>query len=296
MRKAALLGLFLLLAGIAAGWAQNLDINSAPKYLWIESDTMKPDGNHEAYTKFLKSFKEAMGQSDLYWLAEYPIAGRGNEINFIGYINSGAELEKAFQQENKIGMELAKKDPGLFAQANSAIVGSETMLAKFEPDLSMNADKVDHSKLTRARIMTYQVRPGGAPEFVALIKEMNAVSTKAGDTSASLVYSIVAGDGFPGYIFVTPMASLAELDKTNSPEVQAAFTPLVRQHMMDVVKNTVVKRTSTIYVIEPTLSRPPQSYIAANPDFWQVKEEPVAATAPTKKVKKEKPAALKEKQ
>lgn len=47
----------------------------------------------------------------------------------------------------------------------------------------------------------------------------------------------------------------------------------VRQHLADVVKNTVVKTTSEIFVIDPMLSHPPQSYIAANPDFWQVKEK-----------------------
>jgi hypothetical protein len=44
--------------------------------------------------------------------------------------------------------------------------------------------------------------------------------------------------------------------------------------------------------VEPSLSRPPQSVVAANPSFWTVKEQTVS-TAPGKKgkMKKAKKAA-----
>lgn len=295
MRKAALVGLFVLLAGFAVGWAQNLDTNTAPKYLWIATDNIKPDGNHEAYGKIGKLFKEVM-PADFRWIAEFPVAGNANQITYVSFLDSADKLEKMLAAGNKANTDLIKQDAALWNQANTAIASTQLWLAKFNPDLSINADKVDPPKSMRFHVEAVQVRPGSEAQLEDLIKEVRALHAKAGDDVKVMVFNIIAGEGTPGYFLVMPMATLADLDKPSSPEFKALMSPVMKKHFDDVVRDSIVKYSSTLFMVDPSLSRPPQSYIAANPDFWQVKEEPVVATTPAKKIKKEKPAALKEKQ
>ncbi len=69
---------------------------------------------------------------------------------------------------------------------------------------------------------------------------------------------------------------------------------MVRKQLDGMLKEAAVSETSELFVIDPALSNPPESYIAANPDFWNVKQEEMAAATVTKG-KKIKAAAMKEK-
>ncbi len=277
--------LFLLLGCAAAVAADNASAGKMPKYLWVQIEQYQA-GKQTPYMKLTQAFKEAMADSEVTWLAAMPVAGTGNEAVYVMFPENFASIEKIMAAFMKAGGDMEQKNAALMADGMAAVDHSRSFLAEFQPDLSTLPDKFNPAEATRWKITTYQLRPGYRPEFTELLKEMAAIRGKNGGNPPTLVYWITAGVPMPAYVVVTPLKSLQELDEPPSPASQEMMMPVFRQHMYSIAKSTLAGVSSGIYAIDPKLSLPPKSYVAANPTFWTVKEPTAAAASKGKKASK----------
>ena len=111
-----------------------------------------------------------------------------------------------------------------------------------------------------------------------------------------MAYDIRGGVPEPAILFVTTMKSLADDDQKPPAASKEIFeSPLAKQAFTKFNRECVSYVENTYSRVEPSLSRPLQTLVAANPDFWTVKEEaPTVATKGKTKKGTVQPAALKE--
>ncbi len=290
-RGVALTLLFLVVGALIAGAGENPSAGKAPKYLWIQTESVQP-AKEAAYMRVTQVFKEAVGNTG-YWLTTMPLAGPGGQYTYVSMHDTYASMEEMLAAFMKATPELMKKDAALLNEGMSAVTGMHSIIAEFQPELSIRAEQVDAPHSTRLAVYTYRLRPGTGAKFAALLKEMGELHKQANDSVSVTVYRVVAGEAGPTFLIIRHLKTLADLDEEPSPALKALMTPLVEQHSADVVKECVLSQEATLYMFSPELSNPPQSFLADNPGFWQVKTEEAAAPA-AKKAKKPKPAALKE--
>ncbi len=294
MKKIAVLAIvFALLAGVAAVAGDN----PAPKmgkYIWVQTEQYQA-GREAAYMKMGQVFKQAMSSTEFTWLASMPIAGNGNEVTYVTFHENYASVEKMLAAFMKMGPEVYQKHAALMSEGAAAIGHSQSFIAELQPDLSFDMDKVPPAETTRWRVTTFVLRPGAGGELKEFLKEIAALHQKAGDGLPGFVYRVVAGEPSPAFMIVTPLKTLGDLD-VPTPMLDALFTPEVVGRMYDTVKKTVAAVSTGIYVIDPRLSLPPKSFLAANPAFWTVKEAAPQVAKAKKATKAVEPAAKKEKQ
>jgi hypothetical protein len=292
-RIAAALMLLAVLGSLFAFAGDNPNAGKTPKYIWIQTEQYQP-AKEQAYMKLTGLFKETMAPAEFYWLAGMPLVGNGSEVTYVMFLNDFASMEKVVAAFEKAGPEMYQKNAALVTEGMAAISHSHSVLAEVEPELSFG-QAPDPAQVTRWRVMQFQVRPGMGEQFEDLIKEVKELHAKANDGVHVTVYRLVDGAPGPVFFIVRPLRTLADLDQESSPAFKALLTPLLKNHFNEVIKKTVVAQKSTLFTVQPRLSNPPKSYLAANPGFWSVKE-PAPAVAKSKKHKKTtEPAAMKEK-
>jgi hypothetical protein len=140
------------------------------------------------------------------------------------------------------------------------------------------------------------LRPGCEDDLKNLAKQVIDMHKKAGDNDHWMTYEIRGGVPEPAVLFVTTMKSLADDDQEPPAASKEIFeNPLAKQAFSKFDRECVTRVENTYSRVEPSLSRPTQSLVAANPDFWTVKEEaPTVATKGKSKKGMLEPAALKE--
>lgn len=289
--------LVVLLGSVVAVGGDNPYAGKISKFVLIETEQVKA-GHEMTFHKVAVQFKEAAATcAECYYLASVPLTGQGGAYGWLVFENSWADIEKAITNYEKVGKEVATKNASFMNDIAQYSLGAHFSIAEFQPDLSYQPDKIEGPQMTRWEVTTFQLRPGTGTAFTDLLKEAIELHKKANDTNAHwIAYRFVAGAPGPTFMLVTPMKTLAEMDQEQSPAMKALMTPLMRKHFDEIVQKAVVNFQTNLYKADPTLSRPPQSYVAANPDFWTVKEPVVpAAAAKGKKAKKAvEPAAQKE--
>jgi hypothetical protein len=289
--------LVVLLGTVAALAGDNPYAGKISKFVLIETEQVKP-GQEMTFHKSSLQFKEAAAAcADCYYLSAFPLTGQGGAFGWLVFENSWAGIEKTIANYQKVGMELAMKNASFMSDVAQYSLGAHFSIAEFQPDLSYQPDKIEGPQATCWKVTTFQIRPGTASAFTDLVKEALELHKKANDANAHwITYRYAAGTSGPTYMMVTPMKTLAEMDEEQSPAMKALMTPLMRKHFDDIVQKAVINFQTNLYKANPTLSRPPQSYVAANPDFWTVKAPEAVVAKSGKKAKKTvEPTAMKEK-
>jgi hypothetical protein len=286
MRKFSVLGLMcLLLISLAAVAEDNPYAGKIHKYALVERDKVVL-GKGMTFAKIAKQFREAAAatNSNVYWIALTPITGDGSEVVFVTFFDKYAGLEQTLTAFDKIGRELMMKNPNFESEIGESQRSARYWLSEFLPKLSLNPDKVSAGDAKRYEVTTFHLRPGTAGEFSELVKEVMALHKKANDNDYWIAYRVVAGMKGSAYQFVTPLRSLADLDEEDTEATKAAFNPIVRKQLSATVRDLVLSVETNIMMTRPGMSNPSPEMVAANPDFWTVKEP--APMAPAKKGKK----------
>lgn len=303
MKKSLILGLLcFLLASVFAVAQDTTQPATTPhisKYLWISTGAMNP-GKEMVFTNLVKQIKDAAAtnSADYYWLAGYNITGPDHDVSFVSFHDDLASVDKTITTWEKIQRTAMMKNANLMTESAEAGGAGSSILAKYREDLSFNPMKLDPAHTTRWLVETYYLKPGTMMEAEDLVKEEMDLVKKADPDDHWLTYQVIAGGSGSTLMMVVPLRTLADLDEMDkkSEAMKAVFTPPVRRRLSSVVKEIVLKTRTELIAVSPEMSRPPQALVAANPDFWTVKEQaPVMATK-GKKTKKApvEPAAMKE--
>ena len=179
-------------------------------------------------------------------------------------------FEQAMMKANgKAGMEKMMQD---FSQC---LVSARTEIRRRRWDLSSNVppDAASYAKLIAnsrwLRTAVIHVRPGQAPAFEALEKDLKAAREKANPPQTVFVSQAVAGQEGSVYYVTTLANTLAAFDSMPSTQQLLGDEGYAR------LLKTSAEATSDMEVVInhflPDISNPPEPIIAAAPDYWKPK-------------------------
>jgi hypothetical protein len=267
------------------------------KYVWYQNAKIN-SGKAQVYSKLVSQFREATNASapDMYWIAATPITGDSGRVTFVTFHDNMASIEKMLNAFDKVEHSTMAKNVNLASESAEAEGGAYWVLAQYREDLSNRASMVTGGQAAWWGSTLINLRPGCEYEFDDAVKQVISLHQKTKDNAHWLAYDIRAGAPEPSILFVSLMRSLAEEDQEPPAAAKELFeSPLVRQMFARIGKDCIQHIETTYSRAEPKLSRPAPSMVAANPDFWTVKEETIAAAPPKTKKGAVQPAALKEK-
>lgn len=274
--------------------------NQPSKYVWWQTEQVA-NGKYELYNKVLAQYREATTATapDMYWIAAMPITGDSGRVTYVTFHDNMASVEKMIVAFEKVDQAIAAKNAGFTAQAGEASAGSHWALAEYSKELSYRADMVPMANTTWWATSVFNLKPGCEYEFGDVVKQVADLHKKAGDNEHWTAYNIRAGYPEPSVLFVTTLRFLADLDEEPTAAAKELFESApMRQMFQRIGKECIAHIESNYSRVDPKLSRVSEKLVAANPDFWTIKEEAPAVAAKKGKAKKEAvvPAALKEKE
>lgn len=274
--------------------------NPPSKYVWWQTEQIAA-GKYELYNKVVAQYRDATTASapDMYWIAATPITGDSGRVTYVTFHDNMASVEKMMAAFEKVDQAVALKNASFTAQAGEAAAGSHWALAEYSKELSYRADMVPMANTTWWASSLFNLKPGCEYEFADVVKQVADLHKKAGDNEHWTAYNIRAGYPEPSVLFVTTLRSLADLDEEPTAASKELFESApMRQMFQKIGKECISHIESNYSRVDPKLSRVSEKLVAANPDFWTVKEEAPVVAAKKGKAKKEAvvPAALKEKE
>jgi len=238
-----------------------------------------------------------------HWLATETIYGEGDVFVFASPRQDYADIDKL----NEASMQAVNKAFGKEATAKllrdweSCLVWSRTELRRRRPDLSRKApaDMNSYAKLIgESRVLrttAVHVRPGHAPDFEALLKEMKEAGEKAANTQPVLVSQVVEGSRGGTFYVTTLRSSLGGFDK--NPTLREILGEERFKKYVQLNAEAVEGSESALYRFSPELSNPAEEIAKVAADFWHPKAVMAAAAAKPKTATAElKPTSEKPKQ
>ena len=285
MRKLATIVLVVvcLLASAVAGDKPDTAISP---YLLLQQTTLN-NAKAVAYPGLVSEFKNIASSvnSENYWLAGSGITGNSYDLYFVSPLSNFAEVGKMMKSFEQVYQAIKVKNASLVDQFAEAEMVTRSSIWEYVPTLSYIPDKVDTAHATHWMVYTFHIKPGTMSSFSGLVHERADLIKKSNADEHWIAYRSVAGTD-TAMMFVIPVASLSELDADNSMAMKSVMTPVVREHLESLVQQTTTKIESQLLMVRPELSRPNPQIVAANPDFWTVKEPVVSAEKKVKKAKK----------
>ncbi|HXZ80413.1 MAG TPA: hypothetical protein VEG30_10820 [Terriglobales bacterium] len=268
-----LLGLWVL-----AGWAQ--DNASISKYVWVEHIQVN-SGKGPTFTKYVSQIKEAVdsNNAELNWIAGTAMTGNMSDYTFVSFHNSFQDISNFDQAFGKVMKAAMVKNVSMLSQAAESERMAHAEMYKYRDDLSWNPTKVNGPQTTYWRVTVYHVKPGMTMKYEDLVKEVLSLRKSGNIDDNWIEYQAVAGAPNNTFVSVVPMKSLADMDVDRKAAIDAVYTPAVRHNLGAMVAECLESSESNIISVNPNMSRPPKTYLAANPDFWTVKADDMQAAS-----------------
>lgn len=264
-----------------------------PGILVVTREQFRP-GNLAAHNKHLPGFyalyeKANVGAARLGLL---PLSGDQNHLLFLEGHPSAADMEAT----RKKMREVIGSSPVLQAELD-ALVGksvslheSQTvMLARLRTDLSYHLNT--REQIGRARyfnVTVLRVNTGRGVDWADYTRQTNAAREKAGLDEHTAVYAVTSGAPAGTFLILSTMRSLSEADDGalgGAARAQKMTAALGGESVVaarrKATSELVAQSVTTLYSVDRATSRPRPEFVAADPDFWKVKETP--KPAPIKK-------------
>ncbi len=295
MKKLLVLSLaFLLIAGLPA-FAGDAAAGGAPKILRISHYEVKP-GKMATHDALVRQVREALntGNANYHWIAAQPMTGNSNETVFINFYDNYAEFGQRSEEIGKAAQATFQRADFIRDVADSQ-ESTHGIIAKLRADLSYNPQKLDIAHARQWEVSLVRLKPGTEMEFADLEKEAIELHKRGNIDEHWVTYEVQYGTAGPAFIFIRSLKTLADLDVDLKDAHKAVFNDTIRRRFSAVARESVTYEKSQILRVRPEISRPSETLVAANPDFWTVKEEPTAVATKGKAKPKTavQPAAMK---
>jgi hypothetical protein len=220
------------------------------------------------------------------WIASEALYGEGNVYQFTSTRKDYADTDKAAEAfmlaANKaFGKEAAQKMDQDF---NSCLVWSRSELRRRRWDLSRKAPQdaeayaklIGESRLLRSTAV--HIRPGHAPDFEALMKEVKEAGEKNPDTAPVFVSQVLEGGKGATFYVSTLRSSMGGFD--HNPTTKEILGEEGFKKFQQISADAVEVADSTLYRFNGELSNPPEEVAKVAMDFWHPKAVIVAAVKP----------------
>lgn len=294
-RKFALVLAFALVASLCAV-AGDASTANVPKLIRLGHYEIKP-GKMNAHDDLVRQVRQAAtaGGANYNWIATKPITGNTNETVFVNFYDNYAQLEETSAKFYKAAGSTFQN-----AEFTRAVADSQAsvngIVASLREDLSYRPEKLDIANAHTWEVSLVRLKPGTEMDFADMEKESIELHKRNNIEEHWVTYQVEYGTQAPAFIFITSLRTLGDLDKDLKDAHKTAFTPSIRRRFSETAKESVIYEKSTLLNVRPEISRPAESLVAANPEFWTVKEEPTAVATKGKKAKTTsgvQPAAMK---
>ncbi len=264
-----------------------------PKVLVMEREEIKP-GKGAAHEKVAAGFVAVASKtkSTDYWMGLNAVSGDENVALFIGGHDSFAAAESAYNaQEAAVAASpaLRAEVEQLERQGGEVHAGQRAVWARYREDLSFKTPTLaDIAKARYMSVVSVHVKPGHIADCEDYIKTYNQGRTKANLDVHFAVYQAATGAPAGTFLVFIPHASMSALDVDTSKALEAALGEEALKKLRQTAAETIADSQSTLFALNPKMSRVTSAFAAHDPDFWTPKPKPAAA-APAKKEAPPKP-------
>ena len=264
----------ILLAALPLGAQQ---ASAPPAVLHIFHEDIK-EGKEAAHEKTEAAFMQAAAKANypFHILGLTAMTGTSQAWFLVGHASFATipEAEDALDKPEFAGLDAAD------AQLRT---GSLSVIARYRPDLSYAADKINLPKMRFFSVETVQVRPGQLDEYAELVKMLIAAQQKISDTQPVATYQVMSGAPVGTYLVLEPTESLKSMDQ-GPQRLQAIFQAMGESGVKryeKAVSEAIASEESILFAVNGQMSYVPQEWITADPEFWTPK--PITTTqAPAK--------------
>ena len=266
-------------AGASAGAS-----DKPAKYAYYESVQVNP-GKDQQFAHATAQMRQAAASAsaDAYWFTGSHFTGNGRQIVFVTFQPSMAAVEKFDESLGKVSAAAMAKNASLATDSGESEGDIDIGLAEYKDDLSLRPEMVPVGAMRFWQTTAYTLRPGCNNQFEDVVKQVAEMHKNLNDHAHWLAYEVDAGGVVPTYLLVRTMKSLAEQDEEPPAAAKQAFEARSFQNMVSGFgKECLTHIERNIYKVEPGLSHPSQAMAAADPAFWNVKEENPSMAAPKK--------------
>ena len=253
-----------------------------PKVLYTTREFIKP-GKRAAHGKSEAAIAAAMAaaKSPMYSLALSSITGESRVVYLSGFANM-ADVESTYMSAMKLpGLE-SKLDA--MNETDGALVESEaSAIWRLREDLS-SPSPLNIAEMRMMQLVQVEIKPGYGLEFEKVAKRVIDAWGKADPSYSAAVYEMAYGHATgPVFLVMLPMKSMAFLDKIHDEHdayVKALGEEDVKSNR-DIARSAYLSSQSNLFVFSPRMSYVPDSWVKADPTFWNPK--PKAMMMPAKK-------------
>jgi hypothetical protein len=242
---------------------------SPPKVLEIIVEGLKPGQGGSPHIKSESAFVQAFKAAD--WTTHYlgmdALSGPSRAVFFAPY-----DSFDAWQKD----LNATAANPTFSAAIDSATVADGALLNSYETsaylfrdDLSLRAP-VPGDHFHYVEIQLFRIRPGHDKDWDDLVKMYIAAFQKIPNAHWATFQKIYGTESGSRFIAVTPMKSMAEADQEllDGQAFEKAAGEEQLKKMSELIAATVESSESNIYAVNPKMSYPSDTWVKADPKFW----------------------------
>lgn len=267
----SLLGLSLFVGGIGTMAAQD-GTHPPPKVLVIFREFVKPGKAGSMHEKSESAFVQAFAKAKwpTHYFAVDSLSGKARSLFLTGYDSFDA-WEKDYLA--------TQKNPTLAAALDSAGVADGDLLSDadatvmtYREDQSLRPN-VDIAHMRYFEISLFQVRPGHRKEWDDLVKLVMAAYDKIPDAHWATFEVAYGQQTNTTYAVFSALKSASEIDRAfaQDKDFVAAMGGDGLKKLAELEAAAIESRQSNLFVFNPRMSYPQDSWVKADPDFWQPK-------------------------
>jgi hypothetical protein len=269
-----LLSCCVLFAGVSMLAAQ--ETTPPPKVLSITREYLKPGKGGAAHERAEGAFIQAMTRAKwpTHYFALTAVTGRPRVLFLTGYESFEAwEKDVLGEQKNSAlssALDRASVTDGelLSDYDSTALVYSE--------DYSLRGP-VDIAHMRYFEISLYRVRPGHDADWGNIVKMVKAAYEKVPEAHWAAYHAEYGQEGNT-YVIFTPLKSASEIDQSFAQDKQF-MTNMGEDGMKkfgELMSSSIEFSQHNLFVINPSMSYPPEKWIQTDPDFWKPKASAMA--------------------
>ena len=246
-----------------------------PKILQIFREEVKP-GRQPAHEKSEAGWSAALRKANN--KGYYLVISSGDQVWSLNPYPSFAALE-AQNKEDEANTALGAEIDRVWAADGELLSKASSMTGVLNEELSFRAEW-DTAKIRYYEVTVVRLQPGYGRDYEQLRKLVNAAHEKAKVDERWSVYEVIAGAPDDTYIFLSPVVSLAEWDKTEAmhgKEYREALGEDARTRLRDFSRVAVKSSETRLFSLSPKMSYLPKDFTDRAPDFWTPKPAPAPA-------------------
>ena len=276
----ALLAVSLLSATAVAAQEQ---MSGPPPVLAIGLEEINP-GSMAAHDKQVVAYTTLFNRANVqgHRLGLVPVSGDDNQVVYLQPYASFAEFEATRKQTDEAfaaSPALQAELDALDRQTGSMHATQKTLIAVYRPDLSYRP--VGPAEVGKSRYFTMttnRIKAGRANDYEGFVKQYNRAREKANLNEHTAIYQVITGAPFGTFITLGLNRSLTEWDDftrgmqaRNKAIDEAMGGDVVVKQRRETAEAIFADSRSSLYALNPKLSRAPAEIAAADPDFWTPK-------------------------